>query len=291
MSIHLSNTVWKYSRQQKSGALVVLLAIADYANADGIAWPAVPTLARKVRMSKRNVQRWLSSLQRDGELKVLRNEGRRGVNIYKICLPLDNAKRSDADGTGDAGVARPVTRVSSTNAASVIQSINESSIQSTPVVPKGDDINFWINVSFNCFEESVHPVRPRVLRALSIAIPTLNKNHADSLVAFYQEEPLDYKEPPYSSRRHSPERLMLDLPRQLALAVQTCPPRPPPKKPDFTIEDVIRYLKKKYGDDCRFPSSLEELEQPWYGYLRPEVYDAMRARKRRQVDSAETTSS
>ena len=284
MSIHLSNTVWKYSRQQKSGALVVLLAIADYANADGIAWPAVPTLARKVRMSKRNVQRWLSSLQRDGELKVLRNEGRRGVNIYQICLPLDNAKRSDADGTCDGGVARPVTRVSSTNAASVIQSISESSIQPTPIVPKGDDIDFWINISFNCFEEPVHPVRPHVLRALSVAIPALDKNYADSLVEFYQEEPLDSKEPPYSSRRHSPERLIPDLPRQIALAVQTCPPTPPPQKHDFTIEDVHAYLTGKYPG-CNLPNSLDELDGSLWQHIQWEVYDAMRSRNQNRTDA------
>ena len=33
MSIHLTSAVWNHSKQQKAGALVVLLAIADYANA------------------------------------------------------------------------------------------------------------------------------------------------------------------------------------------------------------------------------------------------------------------
>jgi len=220
MSIQLTSAVWKHSRQQKSGALVVLLAIADYANTDGIAWPAVATLARKARMSKRNVQRWLSTLQRDGELKVLPNEGRRGVNIYRICLPVACAEKGDAHATNGTGVARSVTPASTTNDANVIQNISESSIQSFPLVPKGDDIDFWIKVSFRCFEQPVHPVRAHVLRALSVAIPALNKNRANSLIDFYQIEPLDSKEPPYSSRRHSPERLILDLPRQLALAAQ-----------------------------------------------------------------------
>jgi hypothetical protein len=106
------------------------------------------------------------------------------------------------------------------------------------------------------------------------------------LLEFYDSELLDSKEPPYSRRRHSPERLILDLPRQLALAGQSCPP---PKKHDFTIEDVQRYLKEKYGD-CSLPSSLEELERPWYEYIRYEVYNAMRVRERKHVDSAETTS-
>jgi Helix-turn-helix domain len=262
MSIQLINAVWKCSKQKKSGALVVLLAVADYANPDGIAWPAVATLARKARMSKRNLQRWLSSLQRDGELEIFRNEGRGGVNIYKICLPVANARTGDAHGTGDAGVMSPVTPVSATNDVSVTQSVSESSMESTPIVPNGDDIDFWIKVSFNCFEQTVHPVRAYVLRALSAAVPTLNKNYADSLIEFYQTELLDSKEPPYSSRRHSPERLILDLPRQLALAVQTCPPAKPPTTHNFTLEDVHRYLTEKYGD-CALPRSLAELDT-WY---------------------------
>jgi hypothetical protein len=281
MSIELTNAVWKHSRQKKSGALVVLLAIADYANVDGIAWPAIPTLARKARMSKRNVQRWLSSLQLDGELKVLRNQGRCGTNIYQICLHVAHAEKSDAHGASDSCVVKPVTPVSSTNDAGVIQSVSESTIQPSPIVPKGDDIDFWIRVSFDCFKQPVHPVRPHVLRALSVAVPNLNKNYANSLVEFYQAEPLDWKEPPYSSRRHSPERLMLDLPRQLSLAVQICPP---PKKPDFTIEDVREYLSREYPY-CALPNSLDELNS-WRFPLsvQSEVRDAMRAQKEKQGD-------
>src|SRR5881296_2267397 len=111
MSIQLSRAVWEYSRQKKSGALVVLLAIADYVNDDGIAWPAVQTLARKARMSKRNVQRWLKILQADGELKILRNHGRHGSNLYKICLPLVGRNTGVIHETTDTGGATCVTPV------------------------------------------------------------------------------------------------------------------------------------------------------------------------------------
>jgi hypothetical protein len=280
MSIELTNAVWKHSRQ-KSGGLLVLLALADYANSEGIAYPAVSTLARKVRMSKRNVQRWTRALQRDGELKVLRNEGRRGSNIYEICLPVAQVDKGDTRGTNDNGVAKPVTPASSTNDASVIQSVNEPSVQSTPIVPKGDDIDFWIKVCFECFEQPVHPVRPHVLRAFSVVVAALNKNHAGSLVEFYHAELLDLKEPPYSSRRHSPERLILDLPRQLALAVQTCPP---PKKRGYTIEDVHGYLTEKYPG-CIMPPSLEDLDGPLWQHIQREVYDAMRERTPNRTDT------
>src|SRR5262249_35344012 len=158
------------------------------------------------------------------------------------------------------------------------QSVSESSIQKTPIVPTGDDVDFWIKTCFKCFEQPVRAVRPHVLRALCAAIPALNKINAESLVEFYQTGRLDSKEPPYSSRRHSPERLMLDLPRQLALAVQICPPTEPPKKYDFTLHDVRAYLGERYPG-CILPNSLEELEKPWWRCMQEEIYNAMRERK------------
>jgi|SRR5436190_18738217 len=283
MSIELTSAVWKHSRQ-KSGGLLVLLAIADYANEDSIAWPGVPTLARKTRMSKRNVQRWLEALQGDGELKVFRNKGRHGSNLYKVCLPVAAEDRDVTHDTSDIGGAAHVTPTSSTNDAKVIQSVSKSSIQSSPVVPNGDDKDFWINVCFKCFGQAVHPIRMHVLRALRTAIPGLDKDHAGSLIEFYDSEPFDKKEPPYNSRRHSPERLITDLPRQLALAVQTCPPAKPRRRHDFTIQDVHDYLTEEYPG-CYLPRSLDDVDHPSWGHLRAEIYDAMRERNRPNVDA------
>jgi hypothetical protein len=280
MSFEASQAVWNRSARRGT-ELLVLLAIADYVNEQkGVAWPGVPKLAKKARMSERQVQRAIRALERSGELNVFRNAGPKGTNLYQICLPAEDACTGDINVTGDRLGADVVSSRSSKGDIAVTQSVNEPIYKSTPIVPKGDDIDFWIRVSFDCFKQSVHAVRPHVLRGLSVAVADLNRNYANSLVKFYQVELLDSKEPPYSSRRHSPERLMLDLPRQLALAVQSCPP---PKKQDFTIEDVHRYLKEKYGD-CSLPNSLEELERPWYECLRYEVYDAMRARKETKVD-------
>ncbi len=284
MSIRITNAVWKRARQKKSGALVVLLAIADYANEDNIAYPAVATLARKARMSVRNVQRWLRILEQDGELNVLRNKGRRGVNIYKLCLPSGIPDEGDTHVTNDIGGVNPATHVSSSGDARVTQSVNQSSIQPTPVVPKGGDADFWIETCFKCFGQSVHSVRQYVLRALSVAIPALTKSNADSLVQFYRAEPLDSKEAPYSSRRHSPERLILDLPRQLALAVQAHPPAKPKEERAYTIKDVQEYLTRTYPG-CYLPPSLDALENGTWEHIKWEIYDAMS----KQSQNAEIT--
>src|SRR5262249_40854153 len=148
------------------------------------------------------------------------------------------SNNADARIIRDARFAQPMSCALSNDDTSVAQSVSKPLKESAPVVPSGDDKDFWIKICFRCFEQPVRNIPAHVLRELSAVIPTLNKDDADSLIDFYQTEPLLSKEPPYSSRRHSPERLILDLPRQLALAVQECPPPPPPEPPpeySFTL--------------------------------------------------------
>ena len=266
MSIEAISAVWKHSRQ-KSGGLLVLLALADYTNAEGVAWPAISTLARKVRMSKRNVQRWVRVLEKAGEVEVRPNQGRKGSNIYRICLPAIQLGTPDAHAIRDAGVAKGASSTSPTSDAIVAQSVSKPLIESTPVVPTGDETEFWINLCFDCFEQTRHPLPLYVLRQLARTIRFLDRKNADSLRKFYRYEELNSKAPPYNSRRHSPERLMLDLPRQLALAVQTCPPSwarvhgqqlnvQGKKEPPLWRE----FFKWKY-DDPTLPESFYELDE------------------------------
>jgi Helix-turn-helix domain len=108
------NAVWRYSRQ-KGGKLLVLLAIADYAHDDGTgAFPSVPTIARKARMTERSVQRCLRSLERDGELRIREGAGPNGVNMYVVTVgdkisPGDKKTPGDGMSHGDASVTGGVT--------------------------------------------------------------------------------------------------------------------------------------------------------------------------------------
>lgn len=85
MSVRTMAAVWE--RSQHSGTnLLMLLAIADFADDDGRAYPAVPTLARKCRMKERNAQYILSELVESAELTIQRGKGPRGSNVYRIKL-------------------------------------------------------------------------------------------------------------------------------------------------------------------------------------------------------------
>lgn len=86
MSVRMISRVWDFSAQ-KGNDLLMLLAIADFADDDGNAYPAVSTLATKCRMKPRNANLILAALKASGELEVRQNEGPNGTNRYRIVLP------------------------------------------------------------------------------------------------------------------------------------------------------------------------------------------------------------
>lgn len=86
MSVKATSLVWEHSRAT-GVELLVLLAIADYTNDDGRAWPSQDTIARKARCSDRTVRRVVDRLVELGELAVLREGGGRGRSaVYRLTL-------------------------------------------------------------------------------------------------------------------------------------------------------------------------------------------------------------
>lgn len=77
--------VWEHS-QQKGSRLLLLLAIADFATDEGMAWPSVESLAEKSRMTVRNVQYALRALEQSGELTIERTDGGRATHRYKVMI-------------------------------------------------------------------------------------------------------------------------------------------------------------------------------------------------------------
>lgn len=85
--------VWQ-NAPHGSGELLTLLAIADFSDDNGIAWPSVLTLAIKTRLSTRQVNRCILELKLTGWLSIYQiGGGRFKSNCYKINdppLPLVN---------------------------------------------------------------------------------------------------------------------------------------------------------------------------------------------------------
>lgn len=95
MSVDCMSAVWKHSTHS-GNKLLLLLALADHANDDGICWPSLDKLAEKARISKRQAQRIVSELTESGEISILKKGNGRGqstlyhVNVDKISSIKDD---------------------------------------------------------------------------------------------------------------------------------------------------------------------------------------------------------
>ncbi len=97
MSIAVMSRVWAQS-QAKGASLLVLLAISDFADDQGYAFPARATLAKKARITERAVQLTFRELERLGELQITPNGGPRGCNVYRIIHPAPNPRGENCSG-------------------------------------------------------------------------------------------------------------------------------------------------------------------------------------------------
>ena len=85
MSVRMLSRVWDCSRHTGND-LLMMLAIADFADDDGRAYPSVARLAEKCRMTSRNANKVIAVLRKGGELEIRQNEGPKGTNLYRLVL-------------------------------------------------------------------------------------------------------------------------------------------------------------------------------------------------------------
>ena len=91
MSIKVSSYMWEHSTQ-KGTRLLLLLAICDMANDDGVCWPSMNTLAKKARTDRRHAIRIVNSLVKAGELEVFsrtdeNNPSGSKSNLFLVKVP------------------------------------------------------------------------------------------------------------------------------------------------------------------------------------------------------------
>lgn len=117
------NRVWETSAA-KNSALVVMLALANRADEDGLCWPGVAYIAKRARLEERQVQNILRQLAASGELYVTSGGGRGNTNLYFITcgmsaeqiasvlverldmLPLDAARIAETVQSSEKGAIR-----------------------------------------------------------------------------------------------------------------------------------------------------------------------------------------
>lgn len=123
MSIKVLTWVWEHS-EEEGGALLVLLALADWANDDGSRiFPSIASAAKKSRLSERQVQRILRLLEGKGTIaKEIDGGGRGKTTSYRILLKGDtmspfkervtSERVTSATGKGDICDIKRVTPMS-----------------------------------------------------------------------------------------------------------------------------------------------------------------------------------
>lgn len=87
MSIKAMN--WAWGRSLPPTPKLILMALADAADDEGVCWPAIRTLARKCSVSERTVQRTVKAFVNGGLLLVYerrRPDGRQTSNSYQLVL-------------------------------------------------------------------------------------------------------------------------------------------------------------------------------------------------------------
>ena len=83
MSIRVMSAVWDKGPGDR-GELLVLLALADFANDSGECWPSVAAIGRKARMDERSARRILRKLEASGWVSCDVGGGRHGCSRYII---------------------------------------------------------------------------------------------------------------------------------------------------------------------------------------------------------------
>lgn len=109
--------VWKHSNREGT-ELLLLLAIADYADDHGVAHPYKAQLARKCRISERTVQRLLKKIESEGELEIRRSDGRGNRMLLKIKSVQQSAKKGDISCTKKGDNLSPFSEKRETSGAS-----------------------------------------------------------------------------------------------------------------------------------------------------------------------------
>lgn len=167
---------WKGSRHGGT-ELLMLLAIADFADDEGNAYPSVGTLAKKCRMKQRNANYILRALQSSGELEIRVGEGPYGTNRYRVNLDVLGVQ-SGAGVQRNAGV-QPVARPPATHCTNTLQPIADKPSKNHQETPKAKEPSFvlpdWVPLdSWEAWVEMrVKIKKPLTDRAKALALKKL----------------------------------------------------------------------------------------------------------------------
>ena len=140
MSIKVMSEVWEHSTH-KGAALLLMLAIADHANDDGIAWPSRSRMASRIRMSVMHTRRLIRTLIKSGELIVIHPGGSGPGDPSKYQIDL---RGSPAIVRGSPAIAKGIAGVPGTTINHHRTTINHHQAADAAVAAAAvDAVKYW----------------------------------------------------------------------------------------------------------------------------------------------------
>ena len=137
-------TAWAVKQKTGNpGAKVTLLALANCANADGLAWPSQQTLAGDTEQSIDTVQRQLRALEASGFISIerKRDRGRWPKLVYRLNLKANWTKPQNAVGTRPQNAARTMPHQARHHAAPGPSTVPHSCAALTLIEPSNERLN------------------------------------------------------------------------------------------------------------------------------------------------------
>jgi len=137
MSVKVMARVWAHS-QTAGGELLVLLALADFANDAGECWPSIPVLARKARLTERQTRRVLTKLEEAGEIRKSQSTGGRNRrNHYFITLTEnpDVITGKELQGKNNSVIGDTKTLTPMSGALNRHRTVNKRETESDKLIP------------------------------------------------------------------------------------------------------------------------------------------------------------
>lgn len=108
MSIKLMTWVWDNSPYQND-SLLIHLALADWANDEGICWPKQTAIATKARCSVEHVRRVTKRMQEDGYLEIIStSKGPGSAHKYQLKNPTYRGASEENPTTDSKKAPQPV---------------------------------------------------------------------------------------------------------------------------------------------------------------------------------------
>ena len=112
MSIKIMSWVWDNSPYEGK-VLLIHLALADFANDDGMCWPNQTRIADKCRCSVETVRTSVRRMEEDGLVEIVKaSAGRGSSHVYRLVNPkssVDFARKNPQADTGNPQIERDKT--------------------------------------------------------------------------------------------------------------------------------------------------------------------------------------